>query len=156
MIVDSTLSAAWFRRDTRPFVEDPDAFEHSGVRIIDVTFPRLSAGFWWRRYNREIILEVRAEDYSYLPVQGWWVEENGSLLQPGHGLVPNGDGFHADGHPQGLLRSWLCFQGWRDFHDHISHQNVSWASIRHQPRYRITALVMQLFTDLQHPGVNAR
>ena len=42
----------------------------------------------------------------------------------------------------------------REYHDHQSHQDVSWAALRSDRRYSVLQLLMQLRTDLNATGVN--
>jgi hypothetical protein len=155
VILDPTLARARFERDTRALGESPDNYAKIGIRVIRVEYPVLEVGLLWTAPKREIILHVDAEDYDYLPARGWWVDVAGSALQAGSGGVPNGGGFQTSGHPHDLPRTWFCFQGWREYHDHQSHQTPTWASIRQSPQHRLPGVVVQLHADLNKPGVQA-
>ena len=112
-------------------------------------------GIDWRAQNKEILLHVHADNYDYLPMRGWWVDENDSALTQGQ-QIPSGGGFQIGSNPYGENRSWLCFLGWREYHDHESHQNPSWSSIRHKGEYGLLSILLQLKTDINKGGVNAR
>ncbi len=156
MIVDQALSQGRFERDIAPLVREPTIFAGVGLRLLDVTFPVMSAGLWWAARGRDIVVRVQAGEYDYLPVQGWWVDDAGAAIQTGVGLVPVGYGFQGNPNPYAVSKTWFCFPGWREFHDHPSHQNVPWSSIRHDPRYRILGLLAQLQADLNRSGVQAQ
>lgn len=157
LIVDPALAKRKFERDLLLLLMDQKKLVNLGISMQTINFPLIDVGFWWRAKNREIILRIQADDYDYLPVQGWWIDKEGSPLRQGRGLVPNGAGFQVqNSHPYNLDRGWLCFPGWREYHDHQSHQNLSWASIRHNPSYRLPGLILQLFTNLNRQGVSAQ
>lgn len=153
MIVDRVLARGRFERDIAPLLQDPVAYANTGMRIVTVSFPVISIALWWSSQGRDIIVHIQADDYDYLPVQGWWVDEAGTALQVGAGLVPIGNGFQANPNTYSLGQTWFCFPGWREYHDHSSHQNIPWTSIRHERQYRILGLVAQLQADLNKPGV---
>ena len=155
VILDPTLARARFERDTHALVESPDHYARIGIRVIRVEYPVLEAALLWTLPGREITLHVDAEDYDYLPARGWWVDGVGGALQPGSGSVPNEGGFQTSGHPHELPRTWFCFAGWREYHDHQSHQSPTWASIRQNPQHRIPGVVVQLHADLNKAGVKA-
>lgn len=156
MIVDRALSQGRFERDIAPLVRDPTAFARAGLRLVDVTFPVIKVALWWPGQGRDLIVHIQADDYDYLPVQGWWVDEAGTTLQVGSRLVPVGNGFQGNPNTYGLSKTWFCFPGWREYHDHPSHQNLPWPSIRHNRQYRILGLLTQLRADLNRPGVQAQ
>lgn len=154
MIVDRALARARFERDASPLVLDAHTYEATGIRIVRVDFPDIVVGLWWRATQSELLLHVQAEDYDYLPVCGWWDDADGRFLRPGEGIrLPHNGGFWAHSDVYGQNRAWFCFTGWREFHDHPSHQGTPWMSYRHQPRCRIPGLIVQLHADLNKPGV---
>ena len=156
MIVDPTLAKARFERDTRPLVQNATAYQSTGIRVIQVAFPVLEAALWWQAINGELLLHVQADDYDYLPVQGWWIDKEGQPLRPGgpHHL-PNGAGFQPGGDPNGQNRTWFCFPGWRAYHDHPGHQNTPWMRYRSVDAYRLPGLIVQLQSDLSRPEVRS-
>jgi hypothetical protein len=153
MIVDRALARARFDRDITPALAQPETFARAGLHILDTAFPTLKVGLWWRAQGHELIVHVQADEYDYLPVQGWWVDDNDIPLCAGSGRIPVGGGFQANPTSRGLGRSWFCFPGWREYHEHPSHQDRPWSSLRHQPQLRILGVVEQLRTDLNKPGV---
>lgn len=154
MIVDKRLSKAWFDRETMPLLQSSDHYFKAGVKVITVEFPIVEVSLWWKRLGHEIRLRIETPDYNYLPVRGYWVDDNGTPLLKGRGLIPTGLGFQTeDSHPHGVRRVWFCFRGWREYHDHQSHQNVPWASIRQNAQYCIPALILQLNSDLNRAEV---
>ncbi len=156
MILDKTLAKAWFARETMPLFLSADHYFKAGVKVITVEFPIVEVGLLWKALDREIWLRIEAPDYNYIPIRGYWIDENRNPLLKGRGIIPFQLGFQTeDGHPYGLRRTWFCFPGWREYHDHQGHQNVPWASIRHNSQYTIPALIMQLNSDLNRAGVKA-
>ncbi|MBI2412877.1 MAG: hypothetical protein HYV24_06685 [Deltaproteobacteria bacterium] len=156
MIVDKSLSKAKFEKETSSLVSNPEQYAKTGLRLLRIEFPILEVALWWRKHEREILLRVIAEDYNYLPIYGYWIDQNGSPLRKGSGRVPIDLGFHVeDSHPHNLQRSWFCFKGWREYHDHESHQDIAWPSLRDNKQYRMMNLILQLLSDLNRPGVNA-
>ena len=156
MITDRALSNDRFERDLVPLLNNAEIFREIGIRVIRIDFPQIDVALWWRKMQREVILRVEAQEYDYLPVCGWWVDNDGVPLLKGVLQVPCGIGFQCqDGHPYGFQRAWFCFQGWREYHDHSGHQNRPWSSIMLEPQYRISGLIQQLNTDLNRSEVNA-
>lgn len=150
VIVDPALTKGKFDRETTPLVRNSKLYEDIGVRILKVAFPIVDVAIWWQAKAREIRLRVQADEYDYLPVQGWWIDESGYPLRAE--LAPSGNGFQVNGHPYGFDRTWLCFPGWREYHDHESHQNVPWSFLRGNRHYRIPGLILQLKSDLDKQG----
>lgn len=107
----------------------------------------------WEKQNKEILLHVHADNYDYLPIRGWWVDENDVPLAEGQ-QIPHGGGFQIQANPYGENRSWMCFRGWREYHDHESHQDVSWSSVRSE--CGLLSTLLQLKTDLNKDGVSAQ
>lgn len=154
MIVDPALARARFEQDTRPLVQNSAAYQATGTRVIQVAFPVIKAALWWRAINGELWLHVQADDYDYLPVQGWWVDAVGQPLRPGGPTrLPNGVGFQIGNDPYGQNRTWFCFPGWREYHDHSSHQNTPWLHYRSRAAYRLPGVIVQLQADLNRPQV---
>lgn len=149
MIVDKMLAKARFDKDSLSLLTSAANYKEVGVRIIKVDFPIIEVALWWHFLNREILLRIIAEDYDYLPVAGYWIDETGTIIVKGKGLIPHGYGFQTeDGHPHDLQRAWFCFRGWREYHDHPGHQDVSWSYIRQHAQYRIPGIILQLHSVL--------
>lgn len=151
-IVHPKLAEASFGRVIQPLLNAPCKFEKLGVRLVAFLFPYLDVDLDWRRQNTQVRLRVDGTDFPYRPIGGWWVDANGTPLLSGSHQVPSGRGFHVvnqDNQPN----CWFCFRGWREYHNHSSHQDLSWASIRRDQRYSVLQLVMQLATDLNGEGV---
>lgn len=154
MIVDPALAKARFDRDAELLLTSPDAFVAAGVRVVRIEFPLVIVGLAWRAVQAEILLQVRADEYDYQPVSGGWVDSSGAyLLRGGMCRIPYGLGFWADSHPHGENRPWFCFPGWREFHDHESHQATPWIQYRGRPEYRVPGIIVQLAADLNKAGV---
>lgn len=151
-IVHPKLAKISFEKAIRPLLTSPEKYEKAGVRFLAFSFPYLDVELDWHLHQTKIQLRVDGTDFPYRPVGGWWIDTNGSPLQQGSQKVPGGNGFHTSDQ-DGKSRCWFCFRGWRDYHDHSSHQDLSWASIRPDPRYSVLQLVMQLMTDLNGMGV---
>ena len=151
MIVDPALSRGRYDRDLRPVFDSHGSYQQVGVELLVANFPHT----WFRLagpLGHDLVLYVEATDYSYRPVTGWWVIEAGStdaLLEH----FPSGAGFAGPHAPDGSLRTWFCFPGWRDYHDHTSHVDPPWSAFRPSQSYRLPAIVLQLRTDLNKPGV---
>lgn len=155
MIVHPHLAEARFRQGILPLLESPTTFERAGIRLIEYSFPVLIVALEWRSAKRWLRLLVEASDYDYWPLQGWWVDEEGGPLLQGSNLVPAGNGFQPASPPCGGNRSWLCFRGWRDWHDHSGHaQEIAWSAIRQWTEFQPLALIQQLHFDLNRAGVS--
>ena len=150
-IVDPSLSKMWFDRGTAPLVGRPDSYAGAGIRVVECEFPVLVVGLSHKSTGKEMLLRVHADDYNYLPPRGWWVDENGDPLQANR--VPSGNGFQPPPNPCKEDRGWLCFPGWREYHDHQSHQDNPWGPLRGKKEYGISATIMQLWHDLNGGGV---
>ena len=156
MIVDRALAQARFERDLAAARQQPETFTRAGLRPLAMAFPTLRVGLYWRAQGREIIVHVQADDYDYMPVQGWWVDVHDQPLLRGSGLLPAASGFQLNPTSRGLERSWFCFPGWREYHEHPSHQDRPWSSLRHLPQFRILALLAQLQIDLNKSGTSVQ
>lgn len=153
-IVDPLLSRRWFDLGTAPLLEDADRYAAIGIRLVRREFPVLIAGLQWRAAGRELLLHVQADNYDHLPPRGWWVDEGDAPLRAG--ALPVGGGLQQPPNPYGEDRAWLCFPGWREYHDHPSHQGTSWAPLRAREEYTISALLVQLLRDLNRPEVRVQ
>lgn len=146
-IVHPKLAKASFERAIQPLLTAPEKFEKAGIKLLAFSFPYLDVELDWHLHACKIRLRVDGTDFSYRPVGGWWIDQSNNPLLPGLQKVPSGNGFHTndqDGKPS----CWLCFRGWREYHDHSSHQDISWASIRRDSRYSVLQLLMQLAREL--------
>lgn len=155
LIVDPLLSKSRFDRDTAPLVKDKENFLAIGIRLVRIDFPILIVGLQWKSQNKEILLHITADDYDYIPISGWWVDENDSPLKQGQN-IPNGDGIQVNPYPNGEDRSWFCFHGWREYHNHTSHQDVSWNSIKHLNEYRILGIIHNLHSILNKSTIQSK
>ena len=100
-----------------------------------------------------MLLHIQADNYDYLPIRGWWVDKNDRPLKQEE-KIPKGNGFHINNNPYREEKSWLCFYGWREYHDHQSHQKVSWISIKDKNEYRFLGIIQKLLIDLNCAGVS--
>lgn len=151
-IVHPRLAAASFERAIRPLLAAPEKFEKVGITLVTFSFPFLDVELHWRLYGITLRLRIDGTDFPYRPVGGWWIDNNDQLLLPGSDGVPSGNGFHiAD--QSNVSSCWFCFKGWREYHNHSSHQDLSWASIRSDSRYGVLQMIMQLNKDLNSHGV---
>lgn len=151
-IVHPKLAKACFEKAILPLLTAQEKFEKVGVRFLAFSFPHLDVELDWHLHGTKIQLRVDGTDFPYRPVGGWWIDFDGTPLLQGSQKVPGGNGFHIadqDGKPS----CWFCFKGWREYHNHTSHQDISWASIRRDSRYSVLQLVMQLAKDLNGTGV---
>ena len=151
-VVHPELAAASFERAIQPLLDDPEQFGKFGVRLVGFNFPYLDIDLDWRALGRLIRLRVDGTDYPYRPVEGWWIDASGQRLVAGAQQVPTNNGFHTQDQ-RGRNECWLCFLGWRSYHDYSTHQQTSWASIRRDRRYSVLQLVMQLVQELNTTGV---
>ena len=152
-IVDPSLSRLWFDSATRPLAGDPGRYAALGIRTVRLAFPTLTAALHWRAAGREILLHVQADNYDHLPPRGWWVDDADMPLQAG--MVPVGGGFQQPPNPYGEAKAWLCFPGWREYHDHQSHQDNPWPQLRARGGYGLSAILVQLAHDLNKAEVTA-
>ena len=151
-IVHPKLAQASFELAIRPLLTEPEKYEALGIKLLKVAFPYLDVELDWYRHRTKITLRVDGTDFPYRPVGGWWIDAAGVPLVSGSQQVPFGCGFHV--HDQnGQAACWFCFKGWREYHDHQSHQDTSWAALRGDQRYSVIALIVQLRTDLNLTGV---
>lgn len=151
-IVHPKLAAASFEKAIRPLLIGKEQYATMGVHLIGYAFPHLDVDLEWSAQQQTIRLRVDGADYPYRPVSGKWIGPLEELLLPGSLAVPSGNGFHPhkqDGQPG----PWFCFMGWKEYHDHMSHQDVSWASIRREPRYAVLQMILQLQRELNRNGV---
>jgi hypothetical protein len=148
-IVHPKLAQASFERAIRPLLTGADKYERLGITLIDFSYPHLDVELRWHAMQASVRLRIEAVDFPYRPVSGWWIDEGGAPLTQGRLRVPTGNGFH----PEANGKCWFCFKGWREYHDHPSHQDVSWASLRDEPRYSVLQLISQLHTDMNSQGV---
>lgn len=151
-IVHPMLAQSSFGRAIQPLLTKPEKFETLGIKLLDFSFPYLDVELDWHLQSAKLALRVDGTDFPYRPVGGWWIDLNGAPLLPGSQQVPGGNGFHL-GYQDGQPGCWFCFKGWREYHDHAGHQDVSWASIRRDTRYSVLQMVMQLHKDLNSVGV---
>ena len=141
-----------FERAIRPLLAQPERFEKAGIKLVAFSFPYLDVELSWHAQSAKLLLRIDGTDYRFRPAGGWWIDPQGVPLTPGRQLVPQGAGFHT-ACESGEQRCWFCFAGWREYHDHSSHQDMSWASIRRDPRYGVLQLMQQLHKDLNSAGV---
>ena len=153
-IVDPLLSRSWFEQATDPLLEEAARYALIGVRAVRREYPILVAGLQWRTAGKEMLLHVQADNYDHLPPRGWWIDEGGAPLRAA--AVPVGNGLQRPPNPYGEDKGWLCFPGWREYHDHPSHQGDSWAPLRARGQHGLLALLVQLLHDLNGPGVGAQ
>jgi len=134
-----------------PLFSSHEVFRAIGIELLEYQFPEVDLLLTWPLHNCELRLRVDASNYSYRPIDGWWIGEDSCPLPSGAGRVPQGNGFHTQ-RLNGDVRSWFCFPGWQEYHNHPSHQDISWASIRNQPQYCVSALISNLRVDLNRPN----
>ena len=150
-IVDPSLSRIWFNEAVGLLAEEAGYCASAGIRLVRQEFPVLIVGLGWRAAGREILLRVQADNYDHLPPRGWWVDEGGAPLPAAR--MPAGGGFQRPPNPYGEDRGWLCFPGWREYHDHQSHQNDPWPRLRARGGHSLSAILVQLLHDLNKPEV---
>ncbi|WP_152552668.1 hypothetical protein [Pandoraea sp. E26] len=151
-IVNPEKSKDIFTRAIRPLLSEADAYSSAGIVVIAFEYPYLDVELGWHLHGTSIRLRIDGTDYSYRPVRGWWIDHAGNPLLSGRGSVPNGPGFHHH-RVTDEPGCWFCFLGWREYHDHPGHQQVSWAALRSQKRYGVCGLIAQLHQDINRPGV---
>jgi len=156
MIVYPELARARFESDLERLLTAPDILAKVGRRIVRCSYPVLEVELDWLATGAPIILHVEAIDYDYRPVRGWWVDTLGQPIVGGARLVPVNNGFQQNPNPYNEPRAWFCFRGWREYHDHQSHQELSWASLRREEQYRLPGLIAQLHSDLNHSDPSRR
>lgn len=152
-IVHPKLAKACFEKSIQPLLDSPDKYEMVGIKLLSFSYPYLDVELNWHAIGNNINLRLDGSDYPYRPVSGYWIHADGTPLYRGTGLVPEGGGFHTLWHDQSQ-KCWFCFKGWSEYHNHVSHQDISWASIRQDSRFSVLQLIMQLTKDLNNPGVN--
>ena len=151
-IVDPSLSRRLFDEGTAPLAAS-GAYADMGIRVIEREYPVLVVGLRWKAADSEIRLRVQADNYDYLPPRGWWVGGDGSPLPARR--VPQGGGFQRPPNPHGEDLGWLCFPGWREYHDHPSHLADAWASRAAHSSFRLPGILVQLARDLNRKRVLA-
>jgi len=152
VIVHPKLARAGFTKTIRPLLDKPEKFGKVGVRLVGFAFPHLDVELAWHTQGRAILLRVDGTDYPYRPVGGWWISSTGERLTSGLQQVPCGPGFHTQD-LNGRPHPWFCFRGWREYHDHPGHQDMSWSALRRTGGYSVLALISQLHTDLNKTEV---
>lgn len=153
-IVHPGLARRRFESAIEPLLAQPEVYRSAGLSPLHYRFPFLDVELDWHRFGSLLRLRVDGTDYNYRPIRGWWIGADGNALMPGSGLVPGngGAGFHS-ARQDGTPGCWFCFRGWREYHDHTSHQDVAWAAIRTDPRYSVLALLQQLQAEVNGSGV---
>lgn len=153
-IVHPKLAQASFGASIRALLETPESFRRAGVQLVNYRFPFLDVDLDWHQQSRWIRLRVFAQDFNYRPIGGWWIDANGNPLVRGSRQVPANSGFHTGNRPDGQPGCWLCFPGWAEWHDHNGHhKELSWAGLRADSSKTPLALIQQLVSDLNKPGV---
>lgn len=155
MIVHPSLAKMRFEESIQALLDSPALFEQAGIRLVSYDFPVLLVELHWRTKNEWLRLRIDATDYNYRPLHGWWVNKSGSPQLRNTGIIPQGAGFQPDPPANGEKRTWLCFKGWRDYHDHAGHQDTAWAAIRNAPQYKPLALLQQMHSTLNNSQVSA-
>ena len=150
-IVDPVLSRLRFEQGIADIRQRPDVYARMGIRLVECEFPYLTVSLRQRESGTELRLRVAADNYDHLPPRGWWVDHAGLPLRPN--MVPEGGGFQRPPNPNDEKRGWLCFPGWREYHDHPSHQGVSWHAVRDDEEYSLAGTIVQLAHDLNGSGV---
>lgn len=150
-IVHPKLAQSSFERAIRPLLTQPELYAKAGIKLLAYAFPYLDIEVAWYRQGTTLRLRVDGTDYRFRPVGGWWIDASGMPLKQGQ-QVPAGNGFHVQ-RENGEQRCWFCFPGWREYHDHSSHQDISWASLRRDASYGVLQLLLQLHKDLNSTGV---
>lgn len=145
-IVDPALSRFRFEQGVADILQSPGAYARVGIRVVECTFPHLTVALRHRASGRELLLRVAADNYDHLPPRAWWVDDRGLPLRPDR--APEGGGFQRPPNPYGEERGWLCFPGWREYHDHPSHQGAPWHAVRDRPGYSLAGTIVQLLHDL--------
>lgn len=151
-IVHPALAEAALRNAVQPILSRPESFILFGIRLLTFSFPYIDFELDWPLYGTKIRLRVDGTDFPYRPIGGWWIDSSGTPIFPGAMQVPQNLGFHTN-RADGTQGCWLCFKGWRDYHNHGGHQDASWASFRHDPQFTILQLIMQLTKELNRTGV---
>ena len=152
VIVDPRLSRMWLD-EAADAVAGSAHHAELGIRVVRRSFPTIIVELYWRAAARRTLLHVQADNYDYRPPRGWWVDEGGAPLRAGQ--VPTGGGFQPPPNPYSEDKSWLCLPGWREYHDHHSHQGNPWQSIKHRKEYGLSGLLVQLQQGLNGEGVAA-
>jgi hypothetical protein len=151
--MDPELSRRRFERDVEPLLAPGVA--GTGIRVVRFSPPTLIVGVAWPLIDEEMLLCIDGTDYDWSPIEGWWVTD-GTGTVPRMQRIPNGGGFQAAANMYGDPRSWLCFRGWRAYHEHNGHHIDRWVIHRGDARYRVAALVHQLGADLRKQGVTVQ
>ncbi|MDD5581465.1 MAG: hypothetical protein PHY16_19640 [Methylobacter sp.] len=151
-IVHPKLAQASFEKAIQPLLTAPAKYEKAGVKLLAFSFPYLDVEVDWHLHASNIRLRIDGTDFPYRPVGGWWIDQSNNPLLLGLQQVPSGNGFHVNDQ-DGKPRCGFCFRGWREYHNHSGHQDISWASIRRDSRYSMLQLVMQLVKDLNSTAV---
>lgn len=154
VIVHPKLARACFERAIQPLLIRTEGYGDLGIHLRGFAYPFLDADLDWRARGHSIRLRIDGTDFPYRPISGYWIDEHGARLLSGRGLVPASNGFHTTDQ-EGKPATWFCFKGWREYHDHQSHQDTSWAALRRDGRYSVPQLIQQLQWDLNAPGMSS-
>ncbi|WP_457337186.1 hypothetical protein [Rhizobacter sp. P5_C2] len=152
-IVNPKLAAASFGKAIQPLLTGRDRFALLGVRLVSYSFPFLDVDLEWPAHGRTVRLRVDGTDYPYRPVGGWWINSSAERQLSGSQVVPASHSGLHQGSQDGQPKPWFCFPGWREYHDHTSHLDVPWASIRNVGRHSVLQLILQLQREINKPGV---
>ena len=146
MIVDPVLSKFRFEEGVSTILQSPVAYARVGIRVTECEFPHLTVALKRKSTGAELLLRVGADNYDHLPPRGWWVDGRGLPLRRDE--VPVGGGFQEPPNPYGEKRGWLCFPGWREYHDHPSHHDIPWHSVRDSCGYSLAGSIVRALHDL--------
>lgn len=150
-IVDPALSKFRFEQGVTSILQSQDAYARMGIRVIDQDFPHLTVALKRKTTGTELLLRIGADNYDHQPPRGWWIDDRGMPLHPDK--VPVGGGFQKPPNPYDEKKGWLCFPGWREYHDHPFHQGVNWHAVRDSAGYSLASTIVQLLYDLNDDGV---
>lgn len=127
------LAAMNFERDTA--VLTPAFCKRNGWKLLQCAFPILdvvvSAG-------RDFRMRFGCDDWDELPPSVELLTPDGRPW----GQLPGGV-FNTGPHPS-TNKGFVCMRGVREYHNHPSHLNESWASYRGQDGMNLVGLLIQL------------
>jgi hypothetical protein len=147
MIVDRAVARRKFDRDVEPIRREPELYERLGIRPLVIDFPMLRVGLVWPRKQVGIGLELLAPDWDYRPPSADWVTVDGEPWPVEQ--APDGNGFQASTPYPTTGRPWLCFRGFREYHEWEGHVGDPWWPLREDDSFRLLGRVQHIAEQLR-------
>lgn len=146
MIVDPRVARLKFDRDVEPMRSNPEPYEKLGIRPLVIEYPVVRVALAWPKATTEIGLELRAVNWDYRPPSADWVTLGGDPWPINS--APEGRGFQRNTPFPTTGRPWLCFPGFREFHEWDGHVGEPWWPLRPDDSFRLLGRIQHIADQL--------